>query len=195
MKKILTTLLLSAAIGSATAQNWTLDNAHSTVGFGITHLDVAKTMGIFTDYATTVSYTKEDLSDLKVEVTIQTKSITTWNEMRDKHLASPEIFDAEKYPTITFKSTSVKKGKGNAYKITGDLTMHGVTKPVTFDMVYGGTRKDPYGNTKAGFSIKGQFDRTLYGVNYGSEMKVEGGGTMLSKMVDIMCEFELMKAK
>lgn len=195
MKNIFTTLLLTAAIGSATAQNWTLDNAHSSVGFAITHLEVAKTIGVFNEYTTNVSYTKEDLSDLKVELTIQTKSITTWNEMRDKHLASPEIFDAEKYPTITFKSTSVKKGKGNSYKITGDLTMHGVTKPVTFDMVYGGTKKDPYGNTKAGFSIKGKLDRTQFGVSYGTDVKLEGGGTMLSNMVDIMCEFELMKAK
>lgn len=195
MKKILSVFLLSAAIGTASAQNWNLDNSHSSVGFAITHMDIAKTIGLFTDYSATVSYTKEDLSDLKAEITIQTKSITTWNEARDKHLLGAEIFDAEKYPTITFKSTSVKKEKGNAYKITGDLTMHGVTKSVTFDMVYGGVRKDPYGNTKAGFSIKGQVDRAAFGVGYGSDVKLEGGGVILGKMVDIMCEFELAKAK
>jgi len=192
MKKLIVSLLLASSALAGTAQTkWTVDAAHSSVRFAVTHLTVAKTVGYFSEYDLNVTSSNEDFSGSQVELTIQANSINTANEARDKHLKGPDFFDAEKYPTITFKSTSFKKTKGNQYKIEGDLTMHGVTKKVTLDGVYGGTRKDPYGNTKAGFAISGKISRKDFNMAWGAPL--EGGGNILDDMVDIACDVELKK--
>ncbi len=148
-------------------------------------------MGWFSEYDVKMTSSKEDFSDAQVEITIQTKSINTGNEGRDKHLLADDFFAAEKNPTITFKSTSFKKTKGNIYIIKGNLTMKGVTKEVTFEGVYNGTKADPYGNTKAGWSIRGKVNRTDYGVSWNADLK--DGGKAVDEVVEIMCEFELKK--
>lgn len=193
MKKIFTLLFAAASLTAATAQNtWSADASHSSIRFAIMHMMVAKTTGQFSDYEIKVTSSKDDFSDAQVELKIKASSISTGDENRDKHLKSPDFFDTEKNPEITFKSTSFKKVKGNQYKVEGELTMRGVTKKVTLDAVYGGTKKDPWGNTKAGFAIMGKVNRTDFGINWNTDIE---GGKILDNMVDIMCDIELMKGK
>lgn len=195
MKKVFLSLLLVAGVmGTANAQtNWSCDNSHSSVMFAIEHMTVAKTMGWFSDYEIKMTTNKADFSDATLEVTIKTSSINTGNEQRDGHLKSPDFFDAEKNPTITFKSTSFKKIKDNMYEVKGNLTMKGVTKEITLEAVYGGEKKDPYGNVKSGWSVRTKIDRTQYGMVWNAPL--EGGGNILGNMVEIMCDIELMKKK
>jgi polyisoprenoid-binding protein YceI len=193
-KTILALLVLAGSTGTMNAQtNWQGDNGHSSVLFSIEHMAVAKTVGWFADYEVKMTTNKADFSDASVEITIQAKSVNTANEQRDGHLRGADFFDVEKFPTITFKSTSFKKVKGNMYEVKGNMTMHGVTKEVTLEATYGGEKNDPWGNTKSGWSIRGKVDRSLFGMTYTSPL--EGGGTMLGNMVDIMCEVEFMKKK
>jgi polyisoprenoid-binding protein YceI len=195
MKKTFLALLLMAgtAAPAAAQTNWQGDNAHSSVMFAIEHMGVAKTVGWFSDYEVKMTTNKADFSDAQVEITIQTKSINTANEQRDGHLKSADFFDAEKFQTITFKSTSFKKIKDNVYEVKGNFTMKGVTKEITLEAVYGGEKKDPYGNIKSGWSIRTKVDRTQFGMTWNAPL--EGGGTILNTMVEVMCEIELSKKK
>lgn len=164
MKKI--TILASLLALSATtfAQTWTVDKAHSRLGYSVTHMSISESEGNFKSYDVKINATKADFSDAKFEVSIDVNSINTDNEMRDKHLKSADFFDVEKYPTITFKSTSIKKAGGNKYTLTGDLTFHGVTKPVTLTAIYNGTTENPMNKkATAGFTITGAFKRADFG--------------------------------
>lgn len=191
---LLALLFMTGTAAPAAAQtDWQGDNAHSSVMFAIEHMSVAKTIGWFSDYEVKMTTNKADFSDAQVEITIQTKSINTANEQRDGHLKGADFFDAEKFQTITFKSTSFKKIKDNLYEVKGNFTMKGVTKEITFEAIYGGEKKDPYGNTKSGWSIKTKIDRTQFGMSWTAPL--EGGGTMLGNMVEVMCEIELSKKK
>jgi polyisoprenoid-binding protein YceI len=195
MKNTLLALLFmaGAAVPAAAQTNWQGDNSHSSVMFAIEHMGVAKTVGWFSDYEVKMTTNKADFSDAQVEITIQTKSINTANEQRDGHLKSADFFDAEKFQTITFKSTSFKKIKDNVYEVKGNFTMKGVTKEITLEAVYGGEKKDPYGNIKSGWSIRTKVDRTQFGMTWNAPL--EGGGTILNTMVEVMCEIELSKKK
>jgi polyisoprenoid-binding protein YceI len=145
--------IVAASALSAQTTRWELDPAHSELGFRAKHLLIATTKGKFTDYKVTVLSDKADFTDAKIEVIAKVKSIFTDNNDRDNHLRSGDFFDAEKYPELKFVGKSVKKVSGNKYKVTGDLTMKNVTKTVTLDMEFGGVVKDPWGNTKAGFTL------------------------------------------
>lgn len=191
MKKIITTLALVASIAMANAQTWQLDKSHSSVKFSVTHMMVSETEGNFKSFTANVSAQKEDFSDLSADFTIQVKSINTDDEKRDGHLASPDFFDAEKYPTITFKSTSFKKVGEKSYKLAGEITMHGVTKPVTFDVKYNGTAKDPYGNTKAGFRASTVVKRSDFNISWNKVL--DTGGFALSDEVQVFVNIELNK--
>ncbi|MCU0433350.1 MAG: YceI family protein [Bacteroidia bacterium] len=195
MKKLVLSLFIVAGVmDTASAQtNWGCDNAHSSVMFAIEHMTVAKTIGWFGDYEIKMTTNKADFSDAVLEVTLKSSSINTGNEQRDGHLKSADFFDAEKNPTITFKSTSFKKIKDNMYEVKGNLTMKGVTKEITLEAVYGGEKKDPYGNVKSGWSVRTKIDRTQYGMAWNAPL--EGGGNILGNMVEIMCDIELIKKK
>jgi polyisoprenoid-binding protein YceI len=191
MKKIITTLALVASIAMANAQTWQLDKSHSSVKFSVTHMMVSETEGNFKSFTGNVSAQKEDFSDLNADFSIQVKSINTDDEKRDGHLTSPDFFDAEKYPTITFKSASFKKVSEKSYKLAGELTMHGVTKPVTFDVKYNGTAKDPYGNTKAGFRASTVVKRSDFNISWNKVL--DTGGFALSDDVQVFVNIELNK--
>jgi polyisoprenoid-binding protein YceI len=152
---------------------------------------VSETEGNFKSFTGNVSAQKEDFSDLNADFSIQVNSINTDDEKRDGHLKSPDFFDAEKYPTITFKSTSFKKADEKTYKLAGQLTMHGVTKPVTFDVKYNGTAKDPYGNTKAGFRASTVVKRSDYNISWNKVL--DTGGFALSDDVQVFVNIELNK--
>jgi len=168
MKK-LTSLLFLVALFAGTnsfAQSWKIDAAHSKVGFTAKYLVISDVEGQFKDFTGTVMSAKPDWSDLSIEASINVNSITTDNEMRDKHLKSDDFFNAEKFPTIHFKSTGVKALGNNKFVLIGDLTIRDVTKHVELPLVYGGTVKDSWGNTKAGFKTTGTINRKDFGLKY-----------------------------
>lgn len=166
MKKatIVAALLISSAAATF-AQTWSVDKAHSRLGFNVTHLAIAELGGTFNSIDAKITSAKPDFSDAVVELTADINSINTDNEQRDGHLKSADFFDAAKFPTLTFKSTSFKKVSDKSYKVSGNLTLKGVTKPVVLDVVLGGTSTNPMSKkTVAGFKISGTIKRSDFGV-------------------------------
>lgn len=193
-----TALLLLAALLSLTARaqmsaasEWTFDATHSKIGFVVTHLVITEVEGQFHDYEGTVTAANDDFSDAQINFSIDVASIDTENEKRDGHLQSPDFFDAANHPKITFESTSFEKIEGNRYELKGNLTMRGVTKPVTLTATYAGTVKDPYGNTKAGFKLEGEVDRFDYGLKW--DAATEAGNLVVSREVGLEINVQLKK--
>ena len=166
MKKIV--LIVTAFIATTaftTINTWTNDDPHSQLGFTVTHLGIADVSGTFNDFDVTVKSSKPHFSDASFELTAKTASIDTRVEARNQHLKSADFFDVAKYPTLDFKSTAIKNVGENKYKITGTLTMHGISKPVTMDLVYKGTVENPMSKKKtAGFQIIGTIHRSDYNI-------------------------------
>jgi polyisoprenoid-binding protein YceI len=172
---------------------WTVDLAHSSIKFSVTHLVISEVEGQFNTYSGTVVASNADFTDATIDFSVDVNSINTDNAMRDKHLKSADFFDAEKFPQITFKSTSFRKISEGKYELNGDLTMHGITKPVKFDVNYGGTIKDGYGNTKAGFKATASINRFDYDLKWNA--LTEAGGAVVSKEVNVVIRLELVKSK
>ncbi len=169
MKHVFSLILVaffSATVFSQTT--WKVDPAHTQVSFGITHMGISEVEGRFDKFDGTIVASEEDFSDAKYEMVIEVPSINTGIEMRDNHLRNVDFFDAEKYPQMTFKSTSSEKVGENRYKVTGDLSFHGVTKPVTLDVWYRGTIENPQnGNLISGFAISGTIKRSDFNLGTG----------------------------
>ena len=167
MKKtaiVLSAFLVLTAFTTAVT-TWQNDDPHSQLGFTVTHLGIADVSGTFNDIDVNVTSSNTNFSDAQFELTAKTASIDTRVEMRDNHLKSPDFFDAAKYPTITFKSTSIKNVGKNKYKLSGDVTLHGVTKPATMDLVYKGTVENPMSKKQtAGFQVTGVIKRSDFAV-------------------------------
>jgi len=194
MKKIILSILSGALVISASAQtNWSVDNSHSTVGFSVVHLVVSELQGSFKTYDGKIVSTGADFNDAQINFSVDINSINTEDEGRDKHLRGADFFNAEKYPKMTLKSISFKKVDGKNYKLVGDLTIRDVTKRINLEVVYGGTVKDPWGNTKAGFKIKGTINRQDYGIVWSKT--IEAGGLVVSDEVSIAINLELLQSK
>ncbi len=166
MKKVnlLAALLLTSA--GAFAQSWTLDKAHSKIAFTITHLMISEVDGNFKKFDIKMTSAKPDFSDADIDFTADVNSVSTADEKRDAHLQTADFFDAAKYPTLSFKGKSLKKVSGNTYKLMGDLTMHGITKPVTLDAVINGPITHPMNKkTVAGFKVSGQVKRSDFSLS------------------------------
>ena len=171
---------------------YTVDQSHSTVGFAVKHMMVSKVKGQFDSY--TADIEAEDLTDLssaKIAFSIDTASINTFSEDRDTHLRSAEFFDVEKYPSMDFKSTSITRD-GDEYKVTGDLTIKGITKPVTFDVEFGGKGKNPWGVEVYGFEGEAKINREDFGLTWNTAL--ETGGVLVGKDVKIQLELEVNPA-
>jgi polyisoprenoid-binding protein YceI len=165
MKKIAILSLVMFVSLSSFAQKWNVDKAHSKLGFTVTHLMISEVDGNFKKFDATITSEKEDFSDAIFELTADVNSVATDNDMRDGHLKKPDMFDAEKFPTITFKSTSIKKIDAKKYTLVGNLTMKGVTKPVTLDLTLNGIGKNMRTQKPiAGFKLTGTVKRTDFGV-------------------------------
>jgi len=167
MKKLAIVLSSFIALSAFTTAvtTWQNDDFHSQLAFSVTHLGISEISGTFNDFDVNVTSSKPDFSDAQFELTAKTASIDTRVEPRDQHLKSPDFFDAEKYSTLTFKSTSLKAAGKNKYKLNGNLTMHGVTKPVTLDLVYKGTIEHPMNKkATAGFQVTGKIKRSDFGI-------------------------------
>jgi polyisoprenoid-binding protein YceI len=193
MKKTAITLLSFLLAVNVFAQTtWTLDKAHSGVRFTITHMMISEVEGKFTKFDGTLVSSKPDFTDAQITFTIDVSSINTDNEMRDNHLKSDDFFNAEKYPQMTFKSTSIKKISDKKYALDGDLTIRDVTKRVTFDVTYGGTVKDGQGNTKSGFKATTTINRLDYHLNWSKT--VEAGAVVGSDVgITVAGEFAQQK--
>lgn len=170
---------------------WVIDKAHSNVKFNVTHLVVSEVEGSFKLFDGSMEHTKADYSDAKIDFTVDVNSINTDNEMRDKHLKGDDFFNAEKFPAMKFISTSFKPAGGNKYKLAGNLTIRDITKPVVFDVTYGGT-VNSMGKTKAGFKAKTTIDRFDYNLKWNKA--TEAGGLVVSKEVELIVNVELNKA-
>lgn len=179
--------------GSPVAQassKWTIDKAHSNVKFTVTHMVVSETDGNFKIFSGSMENSKPDFSDAKIEFSVDVSSINTENENRDKHLKGDDFFNAEKYPQMKFVSTSFTPAGDNKYKLSGNLTIRDVTKPVVFDVTYGGSVNDR-GGVKAGFKATTTINRFDYNLKW--DKVTEAGGLVVSKEVNITVNVELMK--
>jgi polyisoprenoid-binding protein YceI len=191
MKKITGLFAVLLMAGSAFAQTaWSIDKAHSKVGFSATHVVVAETEGVFKDFDASVISKSEDFNGAEVEFTAKVTSINTDNEKRDDHLKSDDFFNAEKFPEIKFKGTLVKEG--GKYVLKGKLTMRDVTKDVAFDVTYGGT-VSAFGGQKAGFKLTGKLNRMDYGLKWNKT--IEAGGLAVGNEVELIVKVELNKDK
>ena len=194
MKKIGLLILVGLVYTGVFSQiNWNVDKVHSSVRFSVPHLVISEVEGSFKDFSGSISTTKHDFTDANVNFTIGINSINTDNEMRDGHLKGDDFFNAAEYPNMTFKSTSFKKIAGNKYELTGNLTIRNVSKTVKFDVVYGGTAKDGYGNTKAGFKATTQINRFDYNLKWNA--LTEAGGATVGKDITIEMRLEFAQAK
>lgn len=172
---------------AATSGMWSSDAAHSRLGFTVKHLGISDFNGSFTKYDVKLTATKEDFSDAKISMSGDAGSINTGNEMRDGHLKSADFFDAEKFPTFSFESTSIKKAKG-LYMVVGNLTLHGVTKPVTLRMVKGGSVEHPMTKKQvAAYKLTGSFKRSDFGVGSTTPEAIVGD------VINVMCDLEMVQ--
>lgn len=169
---------------------WTIDTAHSEVGFKVKHLVISSVTGKFGAFEGKVESAKEDFTDAQISFTADIDSISTGNEQRDGHLKSADFFDAANHPKLSFTSTAVEN-KADEYKVTGNLTLRGVTKPVVLNVEYGGIQKNLYGQTVAGFEITGKINRQDFGLTWSAV--TEAGGIVVSDEVKLQINVELVK--
>lgn len=169
---------------------WTADKAHSSVKFTVTHLVVSEVEGRFKMFDGSMESSKADFSDAKINFTVDVNSVDTDNEMRDKDLKGENFFSADKYPEMKFTGTSFTPAGGNKYKLAGNLMIKDVTKPVEFDVTYGGTA-NAMGKTKVGFKAKTTINRFDYNLKWNKA--TEAGGLVVSKDVDLVVNVEMNK--
>lgn len=168
------------------ATKWNLDPTHSEITFKVRHMMISNVKGSFTDFTSELESEDDTFKNVTVKTIIKTDSVNTNNADRDNHLKSEEFFNVAANPEITFESNSLNN------EVTGNLTINGVTKPVTLDVEFGGINVDPWGNTKAGFSFEGKIKRSDFGLNWNAAL--EAGGVMVSDEVKIAGELQYVKA-
>ena len=169
---------------------YSLDPAHAHVGFKVRHLMVSKVRGGFSDVAATITVADEP-AESAVEVTVGLASIDTRDEQRDAHLRSPDFFDVEAYPSMTFRSTGVRPLGGDRWQVDGELSLHGVTAPLTLVATFEGTVQDPWGNDRIGFTATGEVDREVFGLTWNAAL--ETGGVVVGRQVQLEIDAEFVK--
>jgi polyisoprenoid-binding protein YceI len=192
MRRIMTvSCIIALVLGYSTAAdaaNWKVDQSHTTVGFSVSHI-FTSVQGRFDRFDGTIVFDPEEPESAVVRANVEASSINTNNAKRDKHLRSDDFFNVEKHPILSFESTGgVREMKENRGKLAGNLTIHGVTKPVVFDVTFRGQGKDPWGNTRAGFVAKLTIDRKDYGLNWNELL--ETGGLLVGEEVEIRIDAE-----
>ena len=185
-------LMWSPVTVQAESARWNVDPDHSTIEFRVSHMVVSKTTGRFMDYTGFIDMDAEAGIVSAIEATIKTASVNTNHEKRDAHLRNADFFDAEKYPTITYKMKSYRK-TSEGYTAVGDLTLRGVTKEITLLGNFNGTTKDPSGNGRAGFNAEGKLNRKDFGMVWNKTL--DSGGLVVGDEVQIRLDIECIKAK
>jgi polyisoprenoid-binding protein YceI len=171
--------------------SWNIDTGHSQVNFSAKHMGIMTVRGHFTDMQATVNFNEDDFTASSVEATIKAASLVTNDAKRDEHLRTADFLDVEHYPDIVFKSSGIQRANHERYTMAGDLTIHGVTRPVTLEVVHSGQVKDPWGNTRAGFNAETTIKRSEWGLTYNAIL--ETGGLVVSDDVKIAIEVEAVK--
>ena len=192
VRLLLLALFTGVSMVGAQTSLWVVDKSHSHVNFAVSHMVVAEVTGRFKDFDVKVIQSGDTFTDSYVEAVIKTASISTDNERRDNHLRSDDFFNAEQFPEITFKSTSVKKTGKNTYNITGNLTIRDVTKPVVLNALYRGEIKDPKGNIKRGVKATTTINRFDFGTKWNAAM--ESGNLIAGEDVEITLLMEFVKS-
>jgi polyisoprenoid-binding protein YceI len=170
---------------------YTIDPSHSQIGFSVKHMMFSTVRGNFSGFEGTIVVDNDNPANSSVEVTIDASTVSTRDAKRDEHLRSADFFDVEKYPTITFKSTSIDFKSAEDFTITGDLTMHGVTKPVKIKAEQTGEGTNPWGMEVAGFEGSTKIDRKDFGLTYNAML--EKGGVLIGEEIKIDLELEVVK--
>jgi polyisoprenoid-binding protein YceI len=168
-----------------------IDSAHSDIMFKVKHLMIATATGVFKTFDATLEVNEDDLSDARVSFEADVNSIDTKNEQRDTHLKSDDFFNAEQFPKLTFKSTSIENNGGNEYTLKGDLTVRDITKPVTLKVEYNGKVTDPWGMERMGFEVSGKINRREYGLKWSAV--TEAGGIVVADEVKLAMNVEMVK--
>lgn len=174
-------------------KTWTLDPTHSSVHFSVKHMVISQSKGAFKDYKLNVTTNGLEFENAKIELEINVSSIDTNMPDRDAHLRGADFFDAEKYPTIKFVSTSMKKINDEDYILKGNMTIKDVTKEIEFKVNYGGQVVDPWGNIRSGFTLESTLDRFDFGLTWNA--LIETGGAMVGKTVKLQAEIEVVTPK
>ncbi len=174
-----------------TNTKWAVDATHSSVDFSVKHMMISKVKGAFHDFDAVIDADPTDLTTADIEFTVKMESVDTRNTDRDNHLRSADFFDVENHPTLTFKSKNIVKKDEDEYSVTGDLTLHGVTRPETFTVTFEGQGKDPWGNEKVGFSAEGKINRSEYGLTYNAAL--ETGGVLVGDQIKISLQVQAAK--
>ena len=167
-----------------------LDKSHTEVGFIARHLMVSKVRGRFTDFEGTI-VVADDPSESSVEVIIQAASINTNDENRDKHVRTNDFLSTDEFPALTFRSTKVELSSGGDWKVNGDLTVRGATRPIVLDVQFEGVIQDPWGNQRLGFAASGEIDRNDFGVSFNAAL--ETGGFVVSPKIKLEIEAEAVR--
>jgi len=187
-------IIVAAADARAAAERYNVDPDHSIVGFSVVHMVVSKTTGRFKDYTGFIEMDPDAKTVKSIEAVIQTASLDTNHGKRDTHLKSPDFFNVEKFPTMTYKMKSYEKIGDNQYRTKGDLTLLGMTKEIVLTGTFNGlVPKDPMGNTRAGFSAHGKINRQDFGMKWSKVL--DNGGLVVGDDVDINLEIEVIKQK
>ena len=182
---------MSIATPAPTRTTWKIDPVHSQIEFGVRHMMITTVKGRFAGVEGTVRFDEARPDEAEVDVRIDASTIDTREAQRDAHLRSADFFDVERYPHITFRSTGALKRNGREFTLTGDLTLHGVTKPVVLDVVEEGRGKDPWGGERLGFSATTKIKRSDFGLTWNQAL--ETGGVLVSDDIKVSLELQLIK--
>ncbi len=176
---------------TAVRTKWAIDPTHSEVNFKVKHLMIANVKGAFQKFNASIEAVGADFENARVQATLEASSIFTNEENRDNHLRSADFFDVEQHPHLQFTGTEMKHVAGNDYTLTGDLTIKGITKPVTLEVEFGGKNTDPWGNEKLAFALNGHINRKDWGLNWNAAL--ETGGVLVSDEVRISAELQFVE--
>jgi polyisoprenoid-binding protein YceI len=176
--------------GLPTTGTYTIDASHSHVGFKVRHLMVSKTRGRFTDFEAVVAIAEQPLEST-LEVSVDLASVDTRDAQRDEHLRAADFFDVANHPTMTYRSTGVREVGAGRFAVDGELSLRGITKPLSLDVTFDGTATDPWGGERAAFTATAEIDREDFGLTWNQAL--ETGGVLLGKKVEIEIEAELVR--
>ena len=188
----MTQLMTETGMVRVPAGTWRLDPAHSSAGFEVKHMAIATVRGQFREFDGTLEAAEDDPSNSRVRGSAKVASIDTGNAERDAHLRSPDFFDVERYPEIRYESTGIEHVEGGTYRVTGDLTIKDVTRPIEMTATVEGAGTDPWGNDRVGVAIRGTINRTDFGLTW--QQKLAGGSLLVGEQVKVRLDISAVRA-